>query len=42
MSGIVEKALLFAKECHAGDNSGHDFEHILRVMANAEKILRFC
>ena len=39
MSGIVEKALLFAKECHAGDNSGHDFEHILRVMANAEKIL---
>ena len=39
MSGIVEQALLFAKKCHAGDNSGHDFEHILRVMANAEKIL---
>lgn len=39
MSGIVEQALMFAKKCHEGDNSGHDFEHILRVMANAEKIL---
>lgn len=39
MSEIVEQALLFAKKCHDGDNSGHDFAHILRVMANAEKIL---
>lgn len=38
MSGIVEKALTFARECHSGDNSGHDFEHIRRVLANAEKI----
>ena len=39
MSGMVEKALVFAKECHGGDNSGHDFAHILRVLANAERIL---
>lgn len=36
---IVEKALKFARECHGGDCSGHDFEHILRVLANAERIL---
>ena len=39
MSGMVEKALVFAKECHGGDNSGHDIAHILRVLANAERIL---
>ena len=39
MSGIVEKALAFAKECHGGDNSWHDFMHIQRVLANAERIL---
>ena len=38
MSGIVEKALIFAKACHDGDSSGHDFEHIRRVLTNAEKI----
>lgn len=38
MSGIVEKALIFAKVCHDGDSSGHDFEHIRRVLTNAEKI----
>lgn len=36
---IVEKALEFALTCHGGDCSGHDFEHIVRVLANAERIL---
>ena len=36
---IVNKALEFAKECHGGDCSGHDYEHILRVLANVEKML---
>lgn len=39
MDNIVVKALDYAKECHAGDCSGHDFEHILRVLANVERIL---
>ncbi len=39
MSEIVEKALAFARECHGGDNSGHDFAHIQRVLSNAERIL---
>lgn len=36
---VIEKALVFAKECHGGDCSGHDFEHILRVLANVDRIL---
>lgn len=40
MNNIVEKALDFAKKCHSGDNSGHDFEHVLRVLHNAELILK--
>lgn len=39
MEYIVNKALEFAKECHGGDCSGHDYEHILRVLANVEKML---
>lgn len=39
-NNIVEKALEFAKKCHCKDNSGHDFEHILRVLHNAEVILK--
>lgn len=37
---IVSKALKFALECHGGDCSGHDFEHIVRVLRNAERILQ--
>lgn len=40
MNNIVEKSLEFAKRCHSGDNSGHDFEHVLRVLHNAEVILK--
>ena len=39
MKSIVNKALEFAKECHGGDCSGHDYEHILRVLASVEKML---
>lgn len=39
MKSIVNKALEFAKECHGGDCSGHDYEHILRVLSNVEKML---
>ena len=39
MEYIVNQALEFAKECHGGDCSGHDYEHILRVLANVEKML---
>jgi len=39
MSDIIQKALEFAKVCHGGDCSGHDFAHIERVLKNAERIL---
>lgn len=39
MDDIISRALDYAKMCHGGDYSGHDFEHILRVLANAERIL---
>lgn len=39
MGEIISKALAYAKECHGGDCSGHDFEHIVRVLKNAERIL---
>lgn len=39
MDDIISKALGYAQVCHGGDCSGHDFEHILRVLANAERIL---
>ncbi len=39
MDGIIEKALDFARMCHNGDCSGHDFQHIERVLKNAERIL---
>ena len=29
---MINKALEFAKECHGGDCSGHDYEHINRVV----------
>lgn len=34
------KALEFAKRCHKNDNSGHDIDHIKRVVKNAEMILK--
>lgn len=39
MDDIISRALDYAKTCHDGDCSGHDFEHILRVLKNAERIL---
>ncbi len=39
MPDIIQKALDFAKVCHSGDCSGHDFQHIERVLKNAERIL---
>lgn len=39
MEDLISKALTFALACHSGDCSGHDFEHILRVLKNAERIL---
>ncbi len=39
MDGIIEKALDFARACHSGDCSGHDFAHIERVLKNAERLL---
>ena len=38
---MINKALEFAKECHGGDCSGHDYEHINRVVENAKRILEF-
>lgn len=39
MVDIINKAICFAKKCHCDDHSGHDYEHILRVLANVEKML---
>ena len=39
MDEILLKALNYAQACHGGDCSGHDFEHIKRVLKNAESIL---
>ena len=37
---LVAKAYAFAQEYHAGETSGHDFEHIKRVYANAQSLLK--
>lgn len=39
MDDIISRALDYAKACHGGDCSGHDFEHVMRVLKNAERIL---
>lgn len=39
MNEVVKKALEFARKRHSGDCSGHDFAHVERVLANAERIL---
>lgn len=39
MGDIISRALDYAKACHGGDCSGHDFEHVMRVLKNAERIL---
>ena len=36
---LVDEAFKFVEECHKGDYSGHDLEHIRRVVENAKKIL---
>ena len=36
---LIEKAEKFVEECLKGDCSGHDLEHIKRVVLNAKKIL---
>ncbi len=37
---LIEKAYEFAKKHHDGEKSGHDFEHIKRVFANAKALLK--
>lgn len=37
---LIAKAYEFAKQQHQGEKSGHDFEHIKRVFANAKTLLR--
>ncbi len=39
MEHIIDKTYEFAKNFHARDHSGHDFDHIKRVYFNAQKIL---
>lgn len=36
----IKKSLDFAKEFHSKDNTGHGFDHILRVLETSLKILR--
>lgn len=36
---MVQKTYEFAKNYHQGESSGHDFEHIKRVYANAKMLL---
>lgn len=38
---LIINALKFVENCLLGDCSGHDFDHIKRVVKNAEKILEF-
>jgi uncharacterized protein len=38
---LINKAFDFMEECLGADSSGHDVEHINRVVKNAEKILEF-
>ncbi|MBE6462905.1 MAG: HD domain-containing protein [Alphaproteobacteria bacterium] len=38
---LINKAFDFMEECLGADNSGHDVEHINRVVKNAERILEF-
>ena len=37
---LIAKAYEFAKQQHQGEKSGHDFEHIKRVFANAKTLLK--
>ncbi len=37
---LITKTYQFAKQYHQGERSGHDFEHIKRVFANAQALLR--
>lgn len=37
---LIVKAYEFAKQQHQGEKSGHDFEHIKRVFANAKTLLK--
>ena len=37
---IIEEAKAFAKEIFAGDASGHDFDHTLRVFRTATRIAK--
>ena len=37
---IIEKTFNFAMEYHSKDTSGHDSEHIKRVLNNAKKNIK--